>query len=90
MNLADAAPAVEGRDFEVLASYTNEDLDRENGQYFDGVTDDGLILFRDGPRSDQRIAVGAHGPRDWRRRTGCPTRTSGRSRPGRSSSASTG
>ena len=53
MNLADAAPAVEGRDFEVLASYTNENLDQENGQYFDGVTDDGQILFRDGPHSVQ-------------------------------------
>lgn len=49
LSLADAGTAVEGRDYEVLASYTNENLDRENGQYFDGVTDDGLILFRDGP-----------------------------------------
>ena len=51
LNLGDAAQAVEGRDFEVLASYTNENLNRDNGQYFDGVTDDGLILFRDGPHS---------------------------------------
>jgi hypothetical protein len=53
LDLADAAQAEEGRDFEVLVSYTNENLDRDNGQYFDGVTDDGLILFRDGPHSVQ-------------------------------------
>ena len=50
MRLTDAEQAVEGSDFRVLASYTNPNLDRDNGQYFDGVTDDGLILFRDGPR----------------------------------------
>jgi hypothetical protein len=53
LDLADAVQGVEGRDFEVLASHTNENLDQDNGQYFDGVTDDGLILFRDGPRADQ-------------------------------------
>jgi hypothetical protein len=53
LTLADAEPAVEGRDYLVLASYTNDNLDRDNGQYFDGVTDDGLVLFRDGPRADQ-------------------------------------
>ncbi len=68
--LADAKAAVEGRDYRVLASYTNENLDRDNGQYFDGVTDDGLILFRDGPRSDQlypRMALmdPATGAKDW-------------------------
>jgi len=52
ITLAGARPAVAGRDYEVLASHTNKDLDRDNGQYFDGVTDDGLILFRDGPRED--------------------------------------
>ena len=54
----------------MLASYTNENLDHDNGQYFDGVTDDGLILFRDGPRMDQlypRIALmdPATGEKDW-------------------------
>lgn len=53
VRLAVARPAVEGQDYRELASYTNEDLDADNGQYFDGVTDDGLILFRDGPRADQ-------------------------------------
>jgi hypothetical protein len=53
LRLSDATSAVEGRDYRALASYTNEDLDADNGQYFDGVTDDGLILFRDGPRTDQ-------------------------------------
>jgi hypothetical protein len=70
VRLADAKAAVEGRDYSVLASYTNEDLDRDNGQYFDGVTDDGLILFRDGPRADQhyaRMALmdPATGAKDW-------------------------
>ena len=61
---------MEGRDYRVLASYTNENLDRDNGQYFDGVTDDGLILFRDGPRigpARPRFALmdPATGEKDW-------------------------
>ena len=68
--LSDAVQAVDGQDYEVLASYTNENLNRDNGQYFDGVTDDGLILFRDGPRSNQlypRMALmdPATGEKDW-------------------------
>ena len=54
LRLADATPAEQGTHYRVLASHTNENLDRDNGQYFDGVTDDGLVLFRDGPRMDQR------------------------------------
>lgn len=53
LRLTDAVAATEGRDYRVLASHANEDLDADNGQYFDGVTDDGLILFRDGPRMNQ-------------------------------------
>ncbi|RYB93265.1 hypothetical protein EUA93_02175 [Nocardioides oleivorans] len=49
IGLGDARPAVEGTDYRVLTSYTNNDLDAANGQYLDGVTDDGLVLFRDGP-----------------------------------------
>ncbi|QBR92152.1 hypothetical protein [Nocardioides euryhalodurans] len=70
LRLADAREAVEGRDYTVLTSYTNEDLDADNGQYLDGVTDDGLVLFRDGPRSEQpwpRYALldPATGGKDW-------------------------
>ncbi len=70
LRLTDAVDAVEGTDYRVLASYTNENLNRDNGQYFDGVTDDGLILFRDGPRMDQlrpRFALmdPATGEKDW-------------------------
>lgn len=70
IRLADARQAVEGRDYRLLASYTNENLDRDNGQYFDGVTDDGLILFRGGPRMGQlrpRMALmdPATGEKDW-------------------------
>ncbi len=70
LRLADAVAAAEGTDYRVLTSYTNEDLDRDNGQYFEGVTDDGLILFRDGPRMDQsrpRFALmdPASGEKDW-------------------------
>ena len=70
LGLADAVPAVEGRDYRVLASYTNENLDADNGQYFDGVTDDGLVLFRDGPRAELRRARmalmdPATGEKDW-------------------------
>lgn len=70
LRLTDARKAVEGRDYEELASYTNRNLDRDNGQYFDGVTDDGLILYRDGPRADQlypRLALldPATGSKEW-------------------------
>ncbi|QNN53743.1 hypothetical protein [Nocardioides mesophilus] len=70
LRLADADAAAPGKDYRVLASYTNDNLDRDNGQYFDGVTDDGLILFRDGPRMDQlrpRFALldPATGKKDW-------------------------
>lgn len=70
LHLADARQAVQGRDYRVLASHTNENLDADNGQYFDGVTDDGLILFRDGPRADQlrpRMALmdPTTGAKDW-------------------------
>ena len=70
LRLQDAVAAERGTDYRVLASYTNEDLDADNGQYFDGVTDDGLVLFRDGPRMDQlrpRFALldPATGEKDW-------------------------
>jgi hypothetical protein len=70
IRLSDAEPAVEGRDYEELTSYTNEDLEADNGQYLDGVTDDGLVLFRDGPRADQRyprfaLLDPATGDKDW-------------------------
>jgi hypothetical protein len=70
LTLADAAPAVEGQDYRELMSYTNENLNADNGQYLDGVTDDGLVLFRDGPRAEQlrpRFALmdPATGEKDW-------------------------
>jgi hypothetical protein len=70
LRLADAVAATEGANYRELASYTNENLNRDNGQYFDGVTDDGLILFRDGPRMDQlwpRFALmdPVTGEKDW-------------------------
>lgn len=70
LRVADAGTAVEGRDYDLLASYTNRDLESRNGQYFDGVTDDGLILFRDGPhgiRNKVRLALRdpATGTNDW-------------------------
>jgi hypothetical protein len=52
LRLTDAQEAVLGDDYRVLASYTNDDLEKDNGQYFDGVTEDGMILFRDGPRRE--------------------------------------
>ncbi len=70
LRLADAAPATEGVEYTVLKSHTNANLNRDNGQYFDGVTDDGLLLFRDGPRMDQlwpRLALvdPATEEKDW-------------------------
>jgi hypothetical protein len=53
IRLTDSRPAVEGTDYRELTSYTNEDLEADNGAYVDGVTDDGLVLFRDGPRADR-------------------------------------
>lgn len=70
LTLADAEDAVEGEDYRVLASYTNENLDRDNGQYLDGVTDDGLLLFRDAPDMEDlttRLALmdPATGDKEW-------------------------
>ena len=70
VRLAEARAAVEGQDYRELAAYTNEDLESDNGEYFDGVTDDGLVLFRDGPRSTRlypRFALldPATGEKDW-------------------------
>ena len=53
VRLDDARAAVEGRDYRELTSVTSPDLAGGDGQYVDGVTDDGLALFRDGPRSDR-------------------------------------
>ncbi|VXC32918.1 hypothetical protein [Nocardioides sp. AX2bis] len=70
LRLADAVAATEGEDYRILASHTNENLNRDNGQYFDGVTDDGRLLFRDGPRLGQRfprfaLQDPATGEKDW-------------------------
>jgi hypothetical protein len=70
LRLTDATAATEGRDYRVLSSYTNEDLEADNGQYLEGLTDDGLVLFRDGPRAEQRVARYAlmdpeTGEKDW-------------------------
>ena len=62
--LADAQPAVEGRDYDVLASHTNDNLDRDNGQYFDGVTNDGLVLPRRSAVRPALATVRADGPGD--------------------------
>lgn len=55
LRLSDATRAAEGTDYTALASTTSPDLDRANGQYFDGMTDDGLVLFRDGPRGVDNV-----------------------------------
>lgn len=67
--LSDAGQAREGADYTVVSQYTNPDLNAGNGQYYDGVTDDGLILFRDGPHGPgaARYALldPATGAKDW-------------------------
>jgi hypothetical protein len=70
IRLTDASPAVEGTDYRELTSYTNEDLESDNGEYFDGVTDDGLVLFREGQtmaRRQERYALmdPATGDKQW-------------------------
>ncbi|GAA3524522.1 hypothetical protein [Nocardioides daeguensis] len=70
VRLADARQAKEGVDYDVVASQTNDNLDAANGRYFDGVTEDGKILFRDGPHGPEnsmRYALldPATGHKDW-------------------------
>lgn len=59
VRLTDARPAVEGQDYRELVSFTNDDLESDNGHYFEGVTDDGLVLFRAGQtmNRDERFAL---------------------------------
>lgn len=60
LHLGDAKPAVEGTDYDIVSSYTNKNLEARNGQYYNGVTDDGLILFQDGPhgiKNQVRLAL---------------------------------
>jgi hypothetical protein len=69
VRLTEARPAVEGQDYRELASYTNEDLESDNGEYFEGVTDDGLVLLRAGQtmNRDERFALldPASGEKQW-------------------------
>lgn len=70
VRLTEAGTAREGTDYDVVSSYANEDLDAANGQYYDGVTDDGLILFRDGPHGPENtvrraLLDPATGEKDW-------------------------
>lgn len=70
LHLTDAVRGVEGRDYETLFTHTNENLDQANGQYFSGVTDDGLLLYSDGPHGvDNAVRYAlldpATGDKDW-------------------------
>ena len=49
LTLDDATPAVEGRDYTLLTTTTNSNLDERNGKYFPAVLDDGDVLVQDGP-----------------------------------------
>jgi hypothetical protein len=65
VSLADARPAVEGRDYEVVTTLVNENLDFANGQHFADVTPDGLIVVRDGPHGIRnRLRWGLLDPAD--------------------------
>jgi hypothetical protein len=56
--LAEARRAVEGRDYSVLTTVTNENLDGENALFYRGVTPDGLIVVDEGPYSlDSRAGL---------------------------------
>lgn len=52
LHLADARPA----DLETLFTHVNEDLEQSSGQYVDGITTDGLAVFRDGPHDADNVA----------------------------------
>ncbi|GAA3655662.1 hypothetical protein GCM10022237_14580 [Nocardioides ginsengisoli] len=58
LSLREARQAVAGKQYDVLSSYANKDLNAANGEYYAGVSDDGLILFQDGPK-------GAHNRIRW-------------------------
>ena len=63
LRLSDATAAVEGRDYETLTAITNENLDKANGRYFSGLTDDGLVLVQDGPHGpDNRVQLSLGDP----------------------------
>ncbi|HEY3016838.1 MAG TPA: hypothetical protein VGJ41_17115 [Nocardioides sp.] len=69
LRLDDAVTAEPDVDYRLLATHTNVDLDHENGQYFDGVTTDGKILYTDGPHGidPARMALMdlLTGEKDW-------------------------
>lgn len=70
LELADARPAVQGKDYAVLASHTNDTLDRANGAIYVGVTTDGKLVYADGPHATRnltRVALvdPATGAEDW-------------------------
>jgi len=56
LHLDDAVPA----DLEPIFTHVNKNLNEANGQYVDGITTDGLAIFRDGPHgvdNTSRIAL---------------------------------
>jgi hypothetical protein len=56
--LADARRAVEGRDYSVLTTVTNENLDGENTLSYRAITQDGLVVVDEGPYSlDSRAGL---------------------------------
>lgn len=57
LHLGDAEPAVAGRDYDVLLEHTNQNLQRGNGQYYDGVTTDGWAVFSDGPHGIDNLTT---------------------------------
>lgn len=70
LRLADAVPAVPGSDYRQVFAHTNQNLDQDNGQYVDGMTPDGLVVFKDGPHdvtNIPRLALvdPASGTKDW-------------------------
>ncbi|MFC6286273.1 hypothetical protein ACFP3Q_07725 [Nocardioides sp. GCM10027113] len=51
----DAVPGRAGRDWTQLATWTNDNLNRANGQYLSGVTPDGMALIKDGPHGIRNL-----------------------------------
>lgn len=63
LELADGVRGVEGRDYQVVDHHTNQNLDRANGVYYDGITDDGWVLVEDGPHGiHNRSTYALHDP----------------------------
>lgn len=70
LRLSEAEKPTMGNEYQLVGTHRNKDLDSDNGQYYEGVTEDGLILFRDAPdqyddRNRLALLDPATGKKQW-------------------------